>query len=632
MGQSLHGVMEMREYKYFGTVLVLNSVAVTLVLLTWISWGFSAPGILDGLYEVQARSLGQGYAYLLPGPPQVYYHDTSMFHGRAYLYFGPLPSIVLWVCNSFFTRFLAHYVTAALFLFCFVYAFQRIIAELVGAALQAETGTSPWWCLSSLVLLWGLLFAPPLPGTPFSFLRPNFYIYQQQILFGLGLGLAGLLVLAQYRPRQWHRTFAVAGLLFALASSVRVTWLPVACAVLAASLVLFVARLIRSGRKAIVGWEVAGLFAGVSVLLFLFFWNYVRFWSPADFGVFFRQNCADDNMFRVSTGFFSLGAKFHSFLTNLLTYYTSPEILEATGLQHTSFAIDGFLTRGFFSANPQWLLGVVLMPLALYRAFTAKRALLPLFSILLLTLAYVNVVAAGVPPAAGPRYFMEFYPFIMLVLLAVLLAALPSRAGIFGMITLLSLHFVYGGFPGLADAPNLRLLDSSQRAVRGLNADFNRDPALDIFVVDRCVWPTGAIGPQNSSTLTPYNAMGVYPTGQGPIKALDVAAVYIIPEKPAEGRETIRQGVVELRDVRAYASPGRLEVYWEGVLIGSLQISPDRDLNGVFDVPARLEDNTPYQIMMVFLPEDESHLPPHPPQFPPWQFSGLSLRCSKPVP
>jgi hypothetical protein len=197
------------------------------------------------------------------------------------------------------------------------------------------------------------------------------------------------------------------------------------------------------------------------------------------------------------------------------------------------------------------------------------------------------------------------------------------------MVVLLLLHFLPGGLADICKHPNLRLLDSGPAAPLGFNASFNRDPGLDIFIVDRAVWPKDRITVQDSSTLKPYNAMGIYPWGSGEFKALDVAAVYIIPGKATGQQRTThdaRDGVLQLHDVRTSSVRGRVKVYVEGLLIGSLPIYPDRNVNGTFNVPLSMKNNLPYQIMMVFLPEGHNHLPPHPPPVPPWQLGGLSLR------
>jgi hypothetical protein len=608
------------------SLLVLNSVVLTFVVIWKISWGFSAPGILDGLYEVQARSLAQGHAYLIPGPPEVYYHDSSMFHGHAYLYFGPLPSLIFLLWDTLFGRFWAHYITTSLFVCCVMYFFQKLIAEVVDAALQGEPGRSSWWRLSSLGLLWCFLFAPPFPAHPFNLFCPDLYIYQQQILFAMGLAMAGMLALARGKPLQKTGAIAIAGLACALAASVRATWLLAAGAVLGVALILLIVKLIRYGRKAIAPWEGTCVVAGVSVLGVLLVWNFIRFGALSDFGVFFRQNCADDNMFRLSTGFFSWESKVQSFVVNLMAYYTSPDILDATGLAHTAFSYNGFPFEGFFVANPQWLLVLAVMPLSVYRVFTTKRALLPIFSVLLLAAVYINVIVAGVPPATGPRYFTEFYFLVILTFFAGLLAVLPARAGILSMIALLSLHFLHGGLAGTCTHPNLRLLDSGPLAPLGLNASFNRDPALDMFIVSRAHWPKGTFDAQDSSTLAPYHAMGIYPAGTCGFNVLDVAAVYIIPGNAHGNRGAARDGVLQLHDMRASGTRGIVKVFLEGLLLGSLRIYPDRNVDGVFNVPLRLEDNLPYQIMMVFLPDGRTYLPPHPPPVPPWQLGGLSLQ------
>ncbi len=606
------------------TLLLANSLIVTFLVLFKVSWGFSAPGILDSFYEVQARSLGLGHAYLVPGPPDVYYHDSSMFQGRAYLYFGPLPSILLLVCNTLFGRLWAHYITTSLFIFIFVYACQRVIATLLEAALATETGHSSFRPGSSLGLLWCFLFIPPFPASPVCFFGPNFYIYDQQTLFALGLGIVGVLALLRIPEGQATYQTAKAGFAFALASTVKATWLILAFAVLGFSFVLLVARILRYGRKAIFAGEIAWLTGGVLCLFCLFIWNCIRFNSLGEFGVYCIQNCAHVMAFRAATGFFSWKAKLANVFINLLTYYTNANIVAATGLAKISFTVNFFRGRGFFDVNPQWIFVLAVMPLSCYRVLTTKREILPVFVTILLVTVYMHAILTGVPPGNHSRYFIEFYFFLILTLFLGLLGALPPRAGILCMVALLSLHLLPGrAYVGFFSFPNLRILREGPLAFPRIDTRFCRED-LDISLVDGAVWPRGTVAIEDTSLLVPYNAMGIYPMKAGWFGALDVAAIYIIPEHATGKSGSINQVSVQINDVQASSAPGTVSIFVERYLVGSLRIYPDRDVDAIFTVPMVLEDNRPYQLMMIFLPNAEKLLPPRPLALP-WKFRSLSL-------
>ncbi len=63
-------------------VYALNALVAALAWLYFVSAGFSANGILDGVYEIQATMLGQGRLTIVPGPMSMFYHDALMYWGQ----------------------------------------------------------------------------------------------------------------------------------------------------------------------------------------------------------------------------------------------------------------------------------------------------------------------------------------------------------------------------------------------------------------------------------------------------------------------------------------------------------------------------------------------------------------------
>ena len=75
-----------------GAAYALNAFVAALAWLYFVSAGFSATGLVDGVYEIQAAMLGQGRLTIEPGPLSVFFHDSLLFWGQAYFYWGLLPS------------------------------------------------------------------------------------------------------------------------------------------------------------------------------------------------------------------------------------------------------------------------------------------------------------------------------------------------------------------------------------------------------------------------------------------------------------------------------------------------------------------------------------------------------------
>ncbi len=73
-------------------VYALNALVAALAWLYFVSAGFSANGILDGVYEIQAAMLRQGQLTIVPGPLSMFFHDALMYWGEYYFYWGLLPS------------------------------------------------------------------------------------------------------------------------------------------------------------------------------------------------------------------------------------------------------------------------------------------------------------------------------------------------------------------------------------------------------------------------------------------------------------------------------------------------------------------------------------------------------------
>ena len=177
-----------------------NALLVSLAWLYFVSHGFTANGIVDGVYEIQASMLGQGRLAIVPGPLERFYHDALMYWGQYYFYWGLLPSAVLLALTTVFGRFAGHYATVFGFLFLFVYFYQRIIARILACASvnapggSEQSGLRAAGTIAAITLTWLLIFVIPFPGE-LSWFFGRFAVYEQQVLFGLALAFPGLYLL-----------------------------------------------------------------------------------------------------------------------------------------------------------------------------------------------------------------------------------------------------------------------------------------------------------------------------------------------------------------------------------------------------------------------------------------------------
>ncbi|MEW6352527.1 MAG: hypothetical protein AB1646_26060 [Thermodesulfobacteriota bacterium] len=444
------------------SLLLVNALVLAAFLLWHVSHGFSVGGILDGFYELQANSLSHGHLDIIPGPQEMYCHDILIYGGKYYFYQGLLPSILLWGSSQVLGRTLAHYLITYAFFFLFVFSVQRILSKLTSphangiaggnggssehdrgrtqnpAVLSErslavsvevpsnsrETGKMPippgeshessWQgvrdLLPALLLVWVLILVLPFRFEKHYFEErwffARFVIYEQQIFFGLAVATAGVFHLIRGIGQRCGRDLMWAGVLFALAAWIRVTWFPFAALALPVMVSLWWKwtppdqRAFRLGNGFLLGVLAGTLLAG---LLFL---NYIRFGSPFDFGL---QHISMGNYGyqRDVKQYFSVATKFWNFWYNMALYYVSPDLMERLGMTRLAYAQTIGYAPALLWNNPQFAAMLMLVPWAMVRAYRRFREShgvprqpsgeVPLRSI-----------ANGPPAASGSRMPQEF--------------------------------------------------------------------------------------------------------------------------------------------------------------------------------------------------------------------------------
>ncbi len=204
------------EEKNLHYAYLINSGAAALLWVYFVSYGFQAPGILDGFYELQAHALAHGQIAITPGPLEVFYHDSSLYDGRYYFYWGLMPSIIYLGLEQIIGRFAAHYLTVFGFLFTLVYFFQLLIGLLVDAACRETSDNTSLLRWTAFPLLWLFLFNLPLPPSVTGFFFGRFSIYEQQILFGLAFVMPALYLSAKALVTGESSHICLASFLFCL--------------------------------------------------------------------------------------------------------------------------------------------------------------------------------------------------------------------------------------------------------------------------------------------------------------------------------------------------------------------------------------------------------------------------------
>lgn len=581
-------------------VSALSAVAATLIWLGYVSDGFTARGLLDGVYEIQAAALARGSLTIAPGPFEVFYYDVLIYGGSYYFYWGLLPSAVFLALESVAGRIAAHYVIVFGTFFSLIFFLQLLILEILESSATGDSLSDLSKYAGSTILAWVLLFAIPYPAR-LGWFFGRFVVYEQQILLGLAFAMPGLYCLVKGIKRRSIHYLAIAVGLFALGAWTRVTWFPFAWILLFVSFILIV----RWSDEASIAVRLnrAAMFMGPALVLLigLMAVNYVRFDSPFDFGVR-HQDPAHYVYFRNLKMFFSPATRIWNAVFNAFSYFCPPQWVMSLGLFQSSFAqYEGF-PPSFFFLNPQFLPMLILVPLGIYKALKGKSDLLVPVLVMLVTVMYLNIIIGFFGTIVIMRYFVEFCYFLMLLFLAVLLIFLRPRWGIPIMMLSLILYIPdpFNGF--LFSRPELRTVNGWPD-VKALTSPPGRTP----FLEPRAMWPDGKLSVENLGKLTSYGVMGVNDGGGGNLLGTDIFCAYLIPK---DMPSTPCRATLSIGGLKSLAQDGTATVFFENRPIGSEKLSPATTRNVEIKLPFSIPRRAPYQIMVLFLPAGQSYLEP----------------------
>jgi len=632
---------------HFGYLYLINSLAATFFWVYFLSDGFQAAGLLDGVYDLQADALARFRLSIEPGPLECFYFDVSLYDGKYYYYQGLLPAILHAGLMQILGRGVSSYLVAAGFLFCFLYFFQRIIGDIVDCALRAERSHQFWLRLSSLPLLWLFAFNLPLPFDELNWFFGRFSIYEQQVIFALAVAMAGLFALLRGLKQQNTQLVCSAAFIFAVAAWARGSWFIYAGIAVAAACLyclsksgVFRIRLQRqrlnqgcacdsargrigslggtdSGRA--FGWLAAStvLLCGILVL------NIMRFDSFLDFGLR-HQNPTSYVYLRKLTGIFSPVTRLWDFGFNLLAYWGSPGLVKGLGLLGKTSSDWEYLPPSFFYFNPLFLPVLVLAPLGVYRAFRKNWNLFLAVTVIGLTAGYMSVFITAAPTFTILRLFIEFYYWALLFFFLVVVALIPYRFALPLLILLTAAHLP-GNFLGFATArPEIRLVDPGKSLRRSIDASAHKLPTTP-FIEKDVVWLRETVSYDNRDQFREYNLIGVYPGSSRMLLSRDVAALYVVPDRTTAGDSPKQDGLL-IRRMQSIGRSGNVRFYLDGRHIGDLAINAKTPVDGRLPFEKKLRQDAPYQVLVIFIPAGEKFLPPRPAAFPALTFKEIALK------
>jgi hypothetical protein len=330
----------------------MAALAVLIIYIWFISIGpWRARGYTSTYYTQMASAFQHGQLALEAKPdpallalPNVYdpkarkniplLGDASLYKGKYYLYFGPLPSLLLIPVSWMFKIKPGDQVFVYLFLIAlffvqsllFLDIFRRYFAEL------------PLWIVALVVLLLGLT-------GPFTRMLSHPFIHEAAISGGQFFSTAGLYLafLALQETPHNHSKLLWSGVFWACAIATRITQLiPVSLMALVSCLFLW-----YEGRKQNVGWEVLrptmALIGPLMIGGMLLAWyNWARFDSIFEFGLYYQLAA-----FNLQANYDVLFSRVYV-VQNIYNYFFNPFALR--GAFPFAFALPGS-ERPIFLSN-----------------------------------------------------------------------------------------------------------------------------------------------------------------------------------------------------------------------------------------------------------------------------------------
>lgn len=617
--------------KYGGVFLsrtcALNGLICAFFWMWFVSRGCETPGILDAYYEIQAHALWQGQICILPGPDQAFYHDVSLFDGKYYFYWGMLPSAMHWALSPLLGRLVSSYLVPFAFVFSFLFFFQKLILEALVRPTDFEHHRPYWVGATSCLLVWMLVFNLPFPFSEFktSWFFGRFYVYEQAIIFALGIAMPAMFALIRGLKTKNCSLLSLGILLWALAAWTRGTWLPIALLGLL-SLALILMSPMKEKIVGVVAKKNVYTCACLSLILLfgVFVLNYYRFESFVDFGLK-HQNPANYWYLRLLNGAFAPVTHVYNFFFKLFSYYGSPGIIEKLDLLSRSCTQVEVKTPNLFGHGPQLLILLLTCPLGIYHSARRQVGTLWVLVVVGLTALYLNALIASVGIMVIMRFFVECYYLTILFLFAAAVSWVPRRYSVPIFMALLA-AYVPGNIEGFTTIePRLRIVEfeEEQGDVSIIKTLRMPEPA---FYQPEATWHDGCVSKMDAGTFKNYNTIGLSTGLEDALIAKDVSAVYVVPKDASLGGDC--KAVLTVSGIRALEGDGSIHFFLDGGFLGEFRASRTAAADCRFVFQKRLQRAMPYQVLMAFFPEGSRYLPPRSYQSA-FAFKGLSLQYTR---
>lgn len=337
--------------------------------------------------------------------------DLAFFADKYYVYFGPLPAILLIPSVAFFGESASQQILG---LFLAVFDFWLLYKI-------ARKFTSP------SISLWLTIFF--IFGTIFLFLIViNLTAYQTQVI------AASFLIMSLYEF--FHRKrWLLIGLFLAMAGATRPTFYLAS--------IFFLLEILQHLEIKQNFKKIMLLFIPIIITIFITgLYNYLRFGNPLETGYSYLYYLGEDLRQAASQGLFSLK---HIPTNMFFLLFKGPDLIRMNDINYAS-------SFPFLKANP-WGMGIFFTsPLFLYiflSKLNSKYVLSSLITSLAMLVPVVAYFGIGVFQY-GFRYAVDFYPFLFLILISVFQKNMPAVAKIliiygilFNFFLMLSIWDVY---------------------------------------------------------------------------------------------------------------------------------------------------------------------------------------------
>lgn len=325
----------------------------------------------------------------LPSPlPYTAEGDVALFEDKYFVYFGPLPAILLVPLVAVFKELMSQHLLGLTFLFIDFFLFYRIAKKLI------LKGENSFW-LSLFIVF----------GSVFSFLGLiNLTAYQVQII------AVSFLIFALYEFFH-RRRWLLIGIFLAMAGSTRPT--------LYLASIFFIIELLNHTQKRLQNFLYLILPILVSIIL-LGVYNFLRFDNVFETGYSYHATLGPDLKSSASKGFFS----FEHIPTNLFfLIFKGPDPVRANNINYQ-------LQPPYLRAD-QWGMGIFFTsPLFLYIFLSKLKKgyiLSSWITVLLMLIPTLTFFGTGVSQY-GFRYAVDFYPFLFIILASIFKTEIPLMA------------------------------------------------------------------------------------------------------------------------------------------------------------------------------------------------------------